>query len=849
MRMTKPNLLLTGMLMVVSLAAKAQAEDALSLQTTDTRFALDGRGCFTSIKSRQSGREYLAPGKPSPLLSLSANGRSLLPSSAKLAADNKTITLSYTNGAVATVSVVAKGQYVRFQLQSLERRGLVDNIVWGPVHTTISKTIGDILGVVRDHEWAIGMLALDDITTQGPPVDSDFGQMYYYVHSPDPVKYPVPEPFKEGQRFTIGGDGISDVAFYSHPEEYFHMGFENGASLEPGSGSAITYHARDRRRSYTSFYTLIPGMPPTQPRHQTVDPLDVDFIGSSVAFYACPSDQGLAVIEKVVLSEGLPHPTINGKWVKDPAAYQPDIAWNGPHDRLIEYADALGLKGVQDEGMGEYYINPADPWDGPRVPFKDGRKLTIREFTNQTRKHGIRYGLHTLCLFIREESSDARPVPNENLQTVLRTKLAAPITASDTNITVTDPSFLAEKGTWHDNEKNVLRIGTELLTYDGVTDVSPYALKAVKRGINGTQASAHAAGDELVKLQINCYHGFVPDMKMLLSYADLYAKRLNDLGMEYVDFDGLESCMYQNHGDYAFKVFMRRLFDSYQKLSGNKYLRIMGSSICEGSWHYMSVCNVGGGNHMFDPVKNRWGIEGKDIYYQWRSSYFPVTFGIQDYQADWSVYDAENLEAKSIGFNGTYMLGLNQGTVERSGEKEAIFTAYRAWQNARAANVFTREIKKRLDDLHFKFHLEQTGQKTFTLQPVREINRTVKADDKEESVTLKHSFDAQPLALALRFVGPEKSTVKGVQLTFPDGRKFVSTNAMKPGEFILVKAGKAFHADTCRKPVADLNWELPATVPMGESTMAVQSTESSAPAESRFELTVWALGKPEALSK
>ena len=63
----------------------------------------------------------------------------------------------------------------------------------------------------------------------------------------------------------------------------------------------------------------------------------------------------------------------------------------------------------------------------------------------------------------------------------------------------------------------------------------------------------------------------------------------------------------------------------------------------------MSVCNVGGGNHMFDPVNNRWGIEGKDVRNGFGNSYFPVTFGIQDWHSDWSVYDAENLEAKSIG--------------------------------------------------------------------------------------------------------------------------------------------------------------------------------------------------------
>ena len=77
------------------------------------------------------------------------------------------------------------------------------------------------------------------------------------------------------------------------------MGFESGALLEPDSGSVITYHARDRRQSYTTFYTVIPGLPTTQPRHQAVDPVDVDFIGSSVALYACPDRSKTLFLRKV----------------------------------------------------------------------------------------------------------------------------------------------------------------------------------------------------------------------------------------------------------------------------------------------------------------------------------------------------------------------------------------------------------------------------------------------------------------------------------------------------------------------------------------------------------------------
>jgi hypothetical protein len=432
---------------------------------------------------------------------------------------------------------------------------------------------------------------------------------------------------------------------------------------------------------------------------------------------------------------------------------------------------------------------------------------------------------------------------------VLRTKLAAALSPTDTAITVSDPSFLAEKGTWHDNNINVLRIGTELVSYDGISTSAPWTLQNVKRGQFSTYASAHAAGDELVKLQITCYHGFIPDMKLMMTYADDYAQRLSDLGMEYVDFDGFESCMYQNQGDYAFKVFLERLFDTYHRLSGGRYLRIMGSTIAEGSWHYMSVCNVGGGDGMFDPARNQWGIEGKDIRYQWGSSYFPITFGVQEYRGDWTLYDAENLEAKSMGWNATYMLGMNQNMVEKSAEKEAIFKAFRAWENARKEDVFTKQNKQMLMDLGLKFHLEQTGEKSFLLSPVKEIGLAGKADNQVHPLEVKNPYGAQPLQFALRFEGPAVAALEGLIINLPGAQQVKSVRRMNSGEFIICKGNTAYVADKFRRKIAALELDHAATLPSGDTKISVQSLGASAPAKSQLQLTVWAVGKAEPVGK
>ncbi|MFI5384904.1 MAG: hypothetical protein ACHQ50_02180 [Fimbriimonadales bacterium] len=814
-----------------------------AFQTRDARIQIDGRGFITSFVSRGAGKEYSPPGHASPLLSLHESGQPdgllAFPTSASFRAKNSEIDLSYSNGAIARVKAAEKGRYFRFQLVSLANRGAVDSVVWGPIHTNISKVIGDLIGVARDGDWAIGMLGLDDNTIAGTPVGGDCYGMEYFIHSPDPKNHPLPPNLKEGQRFNIGGDGVSDVAFYSHPEEYFQMVFGSGARLEPEFGSTLAYHSRDRRKPDTFLFSLLPDFPGSRPRHQVTDPVDADFIGSAVALYACPDMDGLATIENILLAEGLPHVMMDGKWVRDPAGLKPDIAWWGPHDKLIEYADALGLKAVQDEGQGEYYANPTDHWQGPRVGFSAGKKLTYKEFTDDAARHGIKYGLHTLCLFLQPgHCTDVTPIPNEHLQTVLRTRLARGVSSTANQITVTDPSFLGEDGTWPMRDgSNTLRIGRELLTYAGISETAPYTLKGVKRGQCGTQAQPHQAGDELVKLQMNCYNGFVPDMDLMLGYADYYATVMAETGMEYVDFDGLESTLYQNHGYYGVRRFFRRLFDTFGRLTRGKAIRVMGSCVFAGGWEYMSVCNVGGDNNMFDPILNRWGIEGKDIRNGFGSSYFPPTFGIQSYRSDWSVYDAENLQAKSIGWDATYMLGLSQDTVERSGEKQAIFKALRVWEDARAKGVFTLALKKQLMDLSLKFHLERSGDRAFTLVPVREIRLRESAGSQPKEVSLMNSGEDQPLQFSLRVSG----LVGGSVITLPGGRELLCDHRIEAGQFLICKGDRAYLADKFRKEIAGLTLTRPARLPKGYSKLGVRFTGNPA-APLPFDFTAWISG-------
>lgn len=798
------------------------------VKTFQTRFAvvtINGKGYITSIKDKVTAKEYVPQGMSSALMSLYKNKQYILPERATFINKTGNIKLSFANGAVAIIKARENKDYLRFELVSIDNRKGIDNIVWGPYKTTISKKIGEIISVVRSDDYAIGMMGLTDNTTSGPPSDGDMGFMYYYIHSPDPVKYPLPSHLREGQTFKIGGDGISDIAFYSQPEEYFRMNYGDGARLEPAFGSSIAMHSRDRRKEQMINFPVLPdnldgGF--NSARHQLVQPYNADFIGSSIALYACPDSLGLKTIERIVLNEGLPHVKVNGKWIKDPATYEPDIAWWGAHDSLASYSKQLGITSIQDEGWGEYYPNPANRWANNKIEFTGKPAMTIAAFGKEMKQQGIRYGLHTLCEFLQPGgNSDVAPVPSDSLAIMMRTVLTKDLDVTDTIIYVADTSFFNEFGGWEGNHTNVLKIGKELIEYNGITTIQPYHFLHLKRGFHGTTRQSYKAGTTIVKLQPNCYHGFAPDMFLQDNYADYYGRLLTDGGMDYIDFDGLESCIYQGHGQYSFKRFFRNLFNSYQK-NGGDYLRVMGSCVYEGNWHYMSVCNVGGGDNMFNPVLNKWGIEGKDMRYVFESNYMPATFGIISYASDWSLYDAENLQAKSIGWNATYMLGLSNKSVEASGEKSKIFKAYRLWQDARTAGIFTNAIKEKLKSLDYKFHLENYGNeyKLYTIKEHRYPQMTLAKDS--AFIKINNEFDEQPLELSLRLDIPGNKIANGIKIKIGNNNEWLIDKPVTDKQFIIYRNNRLYLADKNRNILEEIPVREKPVLANGYTSIAIQ---------------------------
>ncbi|WP_240312741.1 hypothetical protein [Flavihumibacter solisilvae] len=731
-------------LFIAALFCALNAAGQYSFTTDYFRISINNKGWVTSMKNItvQPNREFSPKDKPSPLMSLYDSKRKIYyqPVKALYANENKTLALNYSNGSVAKITIQSEEKYFKLTLQSLTPRRGIDVIQWGSFHTNITNLLGEIIGVSRDTStavnYAIGILALNDNTIGGlAETIGDAAPFQYIIHSPDPGRYPLPDSLHEGQVFTLGGNGISDVAFYAHKEPWYRIMYGNAALVDDKGRISIAYQSRERSFEREISFSLIPNMAANTPNHLQVQPLPgVDFIGSSVALWGSADSTALLdVVQDIVLSEGLPYPAINGKWVKDPASYVPDaITSGGLYDSIISYTSRLGLKTISLYDQG--FLRPDRSNDG----YIDGKefknkplKLTAgnvshKEFAGMAAKHSITIGRTSITNSLAPGTKDASPVPADSLCYQQKRLLAKSINANDTVIIVDDPTHLEEIASWegHAANLNMIKIGKELIHYLGVSDSRPYRLLNVKRGYWNTIPSNHSNGDTIYKLQVTLnygYDGVIPNMQLQDKIAEYYADVCFINGLRYYDFDGQEFLFNNGHGYYSAKRFFHKMFDRAKAL-GVSYIRFTGATLSEGSWHYQSIWNVGGGKNLYDVNTREWGSttsQGKDLRDVTYSNYFPVGMGGNfAINADSKVQDYEHVQAISVGIGTTYSLYLNQKDVESCPQKEPIFKVIRTWENARAANAFPRWVKKELADASQSFHLEEVDKDHWNLYKV-----------------------------------------------------------------------------------------------------------------------------------
>ncbi len=635
-----------SMLFLVSSFAQVQ------YSTTELRLAIDRSGVVTSMFDVVHQKEYLANNQPAPFLSILRSGQVEKPATAASPLKNRLTFFFAASKVSIDVAVVTKPTHLTFEVIRVTPVDSVDGVVWGPYPTAISKTIGEIVGVVRDDQFAIGIQALN------------------------------PK--------TLG----------SYPDNAEGFDMSRGRAAEPKPwGSVLQCYSLNRMKPRNADVWLgnFPNMPIPPIPGETV-------VGSKIALFGCPEPQALDRIGEIELAERLPHPMIDGVWFKKSSeqgrSYLIADFDEQTIDELLACTKRAGL-------MTLYHMEPFASWGHYEVNkkiFPDGA-AGLRRCVEKAKALGIRLGGHTLTAFIQTNDPYVTPMPDQRLARTGSSRLTADISDSTTSIRVASPEFFDnEKANW----LHAAVIDQEIIRYRAASSEAPWVLLDCQRGAFGTRAGAHVKGTEIGKLLDHDYKVFFPNFELQREIARNLARTFNETGLSQMDFDGHEGCAATGQGAYAYELFPKDFYDNVD------HTVINGTSNSKHFyWHINSYCNWGEPWYEgFRESMQEYRIKNQELF---ERNYLPHMLGWYLLTETTSLSDIEWMLARAAGFNAGFALATSIDAVRKNPEIGQILDAIREWESARRSKAFSPAQRELFRNPKTEFHLEATKQGTWNL--------------------------------------------------------------------------------------------------------------------------------------
>lgn len=673
----------------------------LRLKTRTSTFEIDSAGGFSAINLE--GSNCLASGQPAPILSVRIDGKWHMPNRARWSAAGDTLALGFDGiTATAKVAVRTKPTHVTFELAQLRTDQHVELVLWGPYPTSINDLVGEVVGVVRDSERAVGIQALNAKTLGGYPSEEN----------------------------DIEPDGVDADDSGNYPglpaELKKHQSWRGNTAVRTAFGSSLQAYCRNRDRQriisnwgHDKFVAL--------PFH------DGGVIGSKIALFAGPATEALATIGEIEGAESLPHPILDGIWAKTApgatASYLIVDFGESTVDRAIEMTQQAGLKYLYHsspfETWGHFKLKPElfpHGWDG------------FRGCVEKAHQVGIGVGFHTLSNFITPNDPYVTPKPDPRLARIGSSELTSDIDSAQMEIPIADPVWFNKK-----TDMNTVVIGEELVRYNGVSAEAPWRLLEYQRGAWGTQAAAHRKGDFVGKLMDHGYKVFLTDAALSQEVARNIAAFCNHTGAIQLSLDGLEGNWSTGMGQYGRVLFTEAWYEALKpELRG--HMINDASNPAHFNWHIATRYNWG------EP----WyaGFRQSQTLYRLKNQLFytrnliPRMLGWFSIRRETTPQDAEWLCARAAGYDAGFALAtsfestaqLNSGNMAAMSEKKAaILEVVKQWEAARQSNAFPKALKADLQDVTREFHLLAAGPGEWELQPVSPAGPAVRIKARRQS--------------------------------------------------------------------------------------------------------------------
>jgi hypothetical protein len=658
--------------------------EAVMLTTQHALFRIDTSGQVSSIQC--DGRELVAAQQSSPLISLRIGGVLHPAREARWDSQRNHLTLGFGDlDASAVVAVQPHVSHIALEVREIQTRAQVELLVWGPYALSLSGLIGEVVGVVRNQDVAVGIQALNVKTLGGFPSEESDIAPDGVIADDHGLYTDLPLSLREKQSWR--GDTATAAPY----------------------GSSLQAYCRNR-----DHLRVISNWGHAQFQAQPL--ADGGCIGSRIALFAVPANQALTALGEIEQAEGLPHPILNGTWAKQ----SPDatssylIADFGEHtiESAIEMTRRAGLKVL-------YHSSPFATWGHFELKgelFPNGWE-GFRTCVQKARQAGLGVGFHTLSNFITTNDAYVTPKPSPHLARIASATLSADVDAVQAEIPVQRAEVFRQK-----TALNTIVIGEELIRYGGVSDEEPFHLLECQRGAWGTQAAVHGNGAVAALLMDHDYKVFLTDATLSVEVAKKIAEFTNRTGAIQLSLDGLEGNWSTGLGQYGCSLFT---LEWYRALDPSFHGGVINdaSNPHHFTWHIATRYNWGEPWYAgFRQSQTLLRLHNQLFY---KRNLLPAMLGWFSIRPETTVGDIEWLCARAAGFDAGFCAVVS---AESKAEHEvaslppldarmgALLDIVRVWETARMSDAFPSHIKPALQDVTRSFRLSQEGHEAWMLQ-------------------------------------------------------------------------------------------------------------------------------------
>ena len=771
-----------AIVLLIGIIISSCSNPKLQFESDSFQITIGKTGELIGFIDKKTNINYIDKDQSSNLIYIRVNGE--FESSSKATMTDEIITFYFEKADVRVfVKTTEKETHINFEVIEVTNNKKVDLICWGPYSTSINKIISETVGVVRGEEFAIGIQALNIKTLGGYPWnESD--------------RMPQFDIFRENDIHNM------------HPKTDGSTLYRVEAAKPTETGSSLQAYCRnrDKERIYEDIH-----------HNKIVAPIynDGGVIGSKIALFGCPVDETLETIGKIEIAEGLPHPIIDGEWVKTSpkasAAYLIAYFTEDDVEDAIELTKKAGLKYLYHYGKTFENWGQFDLYKGE---FPNGI-AGLKKCVEKAEAEGIKMGTHFLSNFISTNDPYVMPIPDKRLAKVGSSIITEDIDEIQTEILIKEPDFFNQMK--NNNLKTVV-IGDELIRYSKVSDEDPWRLLDCQRGSFKTKASVHKVGEKISKLLDHPYKVFLTNTDLTIEMSKNMAELYNKTGLRQISFDGLEGNRSTGLGTYGESLMPYTWYNSLSDELKN-HLIIDASRTTHFFWHIYTRMNWGEPwyagfreSQLDSRMKNQ-------PYF--KRNFMPGMLGWFKMTPETSIEDVEWLLTRSAAYDAGYAFIVGDSAIEKNGNTDKILELIGYWEEVRIAGLFTEKQKEIMLDINSEYSLLRINEKEFNLHRISsgKFKHEKKVRQPGEPLYSTFDFNNDGAEQTMNFIiNAMNCDISNIIMEIDNYREIKLPATLKAGEIIKYTGGNKAY-------IYDNNWNMINEFNVSPSSFKVSSGE------------------------